>query len=234
MKKINGDKIWKIASVLLIVLSVILVLFYVVGKKDSQKDEFDDGIERIDPDTIFLEDSGVEVHFSDVLLSDQEEMRKLIVSKQTATVETELTERMVKQLDISILKKTQTVHYEGTGSFVVDLDQLTGDSIVQDSDAKTVTIRIPHAELDSIDINPNNIIIDQVNKGLLAWGDLEMSVKDFNNVEKELRDKLEAQFNTAENGQKADDIALKKVKEIYEPLVKAIDSRYSVIVEFNS
>lgn len=39
-------------------------------------------------------------------------------------------------------------------------------------------------------------------------------------------------FNTAENGQEADDLALKMVREVYEPVVKAIDGRYSVVVEF--
>ena len=34
------------------------------------------------------------------------------------------------------------------------------------------------------------------------------------------------------NGQKADDIALKMVKEVYEPIVKAIDRKYDDVVEF--
>ena len=34
------------------------------------------------------------------------------------------------------------------------------------------------------------------------------------------------------NGQEADSLAIKMVKEIYEPIVKAIDNRYSVVVEF--
>ena len=43
---------------------------------------------------------------------------------------------------------------------------------------------------------------------------------------------MEDKFNIASNGQKADDIALKMVKEVYEPIVKAIDSGYSLCVEF--
>ena len=43
---------------------------------------------------------------------------------------------------------------------------------------------------------------------------------------------MEDKFNSAANGQKADEIALKMVKEVYEPIVKAIDSGYSVLVEF--
>jgi len=74
--------------------------------------------------------------------------------------------------------------------------------------------------------------VDEVKKGLLAWGDLELTVNDYNVIEKELRSRLESKFNTAENGQEADKIALWMVKEVYEPVVKAIDNQYSVVVEF--
>ena len=43
---------------------------------------------------------------------------------------------------------------------------------------------------------------------------------------------MEDKFNSAANGQKADEIALKMVKEVYEPIVKAIDSSYEVHIEF--
>ena len=70
-----------------------------------------DNIQQIDLDTIYLKNSGVEVNFSEVILSDQNEMRKLIVSTQQGTVSTELTDRLIKQLDFDFLKKTQTVSY---------------------------------------------------------------------------------------------------------------------------
>ena len=192
----------------------------------------DDGIEQIDLDTIYLKGSGVEVDFSEIILSDHKETRKLIVSTQKGTVTTELTDRLIKQLDFDFLKKTQSVSYTGTGYFVVDLDKLTGANIVQDRDKKTVTIQIDHAYLQAIDIDPNNIIIDEVKEGLLARGDIELTVQDYNIIEKDLRTRLEAQFDTVANGQAADDLALKMVKEVYEPIVKAIDRRYDVIVVF--
>lgn len=192
----------------------------------------DDGIEQIDLDTIYLKGSGVEVDFSKVILSDHKETRKLIVSTQKGTVTTELTDRLIKQLDFDFLKKTQSVSYTGTGYFVVDLDKLTGANIVQDRDKKTVSIQIGHAYLQAIDIDPNNIIIDEVKEGLLARGDIELTVQDYNIIEKDLRTRLEAQFDTVANGQAADDLALKMVKEVYEPIVKAIDRRYDVIVVF--
>jgi len=193
---------------------------------------YNDGVEQIDINTIYLEGSRVEVDFTEVLLSSQEETRKLIVSTQEATVSTELKDKLIQKIDFDFLKKTQKVSYTGTGYFVVDLDNLTKDNIIQDKENKVITIEIGHAYLQAIEIDPDKIIVDEVKKGLLTWGDIELTVKDYNVIEKELRSRLEDKFNTVENGQEADEIALRMVKEVYEPVVKAIDKDYSVVVEF--
>lgn len=228
----HKEKYWNAAvRVLALVLITVVIIGWVRGKNPLHMD-VSDGIERVDLDTIYLQSSGVEVNFSDVILSGHNETRKLIVSTQSATVSTKLTDRLIKQLDFDFLKKTQNVSYTGTGYFVVDLDHLTAANVIQDKNKKTVTLRINHAYLQAVEIDPNHIIIDEVKEGLLARGDIELSVADYNAIEKDLRTRLEEKFNTAPNGQRADAIALKMVKEVYEPVVKAIDPRYSVIVEF--
>ena len=227
--KTKKEKI--IIGVLLAAISVTLI-WGLCNKKSVFKDTFDDGIEQIDLDSIYLTGSGVQVDFSEVIVGKHQETRKLIVTTQEATVSTELTDRLIKQLDFNFLKKTQNVSYTGTGYFVVDLDKLTKDRIIQDTKAKTLTIQIDHAYLQAIEIDPNKIIIDEVKEGLLARGDIELSVQDYNSIEKELRNRLEDKFNTSANGQKADKIALQMVKEVYEPIVKAIDNSYEIHIEF--
>lgn len=220
-----------IAGVLALLI-LVAVIWSCLHGSDFLHTQVSDGIEQIDLDTIYLQSSGVEVNFSDVILANQNETRKLIVSTQTGTVTTKLTDRLINQLDFDFMKKTQNVSYTGTGCFVVDLDRLTAANVVEDKEKKTVTIRIGHAYLESIDINPNNIIIDDVKEGLLAWGDIKLTVADYNTIERELRARLEEEFDTAANGQAADEAALRMVKEVYEPVVKAIDRRYSVVVQF--
>ena len=228
----NKQKLTNIEMYIAAIAAVVVVAWVCAQGSCLLHMNVDDGIKQIDLDTIYLEASGVEVNFSEVILTDHNETRKLIVSTQTGKVTTELTDRLIKQLDFDFLKKTQSVSYTGTGYFVVDLDNLTAANIIQDKDKKTVTIRIGHAYLEAIEINPNNIIIDEVKEGLLARGDIELTVADYNAIEKELRTRLEDKFDTVANGQKADDIALEMVKEVYEPIVKAIDRRYDVLVEF--
>lgn len=221
-----------ISCVVLLVMILGVLVWGRNNKVSVFREIYDDGVEQIDLNTVYLENSGVEVNFSEVLLGKQEETRKLIVSTQEATVSTELSDRLIQKIDFDFLKKTQKVSYTGKGYFVVDLDSLTADDIVEDREKRIITIQIGHAYLQAIEIDPDRIIIDEVKEGLLARGDIELTVKDLNAIEKELRDRLETKFNTAENGQEADDLALKMVKEVYEPVVKAIDGRYSVVVEF--
>ena len=217
------------------VLFVLIVGVLVWGRNNKIpvfRETYDDGVEQIDLDTIYLENSGVEVNFSEILLGKQEETRKLIVSTQEATVSTELSDRLIQKLDFDFLKKTQKVSYTGKGYFVVDLDNLTKEDIIEDKEKRIITIKIGHAYLQTIEIDPDKVLVDEVKEGLLARGDIELTVKDYSIIEKELRSRLETKFNTAENGQVADHLALRMVREVYEPVIRAIDQRYSVVVEF--
>lgn len=228
----DKNKVLTITCYVLAAAIALTLLWGLVNGKHVFKDTYSDGIEQVDLDTIYLQGSKVEVDFSEVIIGTQEETRKLIVSTQEATVSAELTSELIRQLDFDFLKKTQKVSYTGKGYFVVDLDNLTKENIVQDKQEKTVTIKIEHAYLQAIEIDPEKIIIDEVKEGLLARGDIKLTVKDYNAIEKELRNRMEEKFNTAENGQKADAIALQMVKEVYEPVIRAIDPGYELYVEF--
>lgn len=225
-------KFLNISCLVLLILIAGVLIWGRDHKVSVFQEAYDDGVEQIDLNTIYLEDGGVEVNFSEVLLGKQEETRKLIVSTQEATVSTELSDRLIRKLDFDFLKKTQKVSYTGKGYFVVDLDNLTGEDIIEDKEKRIITIKIGHAYLQAIEIDPDKIIVDEVKEGLLARGDIELTVKDLNTIERELRSRLEREFNTAESGQEADDLAINMVREVYEPIVRAIDKRYSVAVEF--
>ena len=225
----------KALNILLAVLIIATLGIFIWGltqRKKSPGDGYNDGIEQVDLNTIRLQDSGVEVNFSDVILSKPEEERKLIICRQNSEIGINLTNNLIKQLNFEILKKTQSVHYQGEGYFVVDLDNLTKDNIVEDKEKKTITIFINHAHLETVDIDPEKIKIGDVQNGFLNWGEITLSLKDLNEIEKEIVNRMREEFNTVENGQEADATALKIVKEIYEPIVKALDKEYSVDVRF--
>ena len=229
----NRERYLNITAAVLAVLLLIVVIWGVT-RDDTTSMEVEDGIEQMDLDTLYLKSSGVRVNFSEVILSKQGETRKLIVSTQTGTVTTQLTDQLISLVDLGILTKTQNVTYTGKGYFVVDLDHISAENIITNSSDNTVTIKIGHHYLQAIEIDPDEIIVDEVKQGLLNWGKIKLTVDDYKTIEQELRSRLEETFNTVANGQEADDKALKMVKEVFEPLVKAIDRRYRVIVEFKS
>lgn len=166
----NRQKRLNIAAAVLAALLLAVVVWGCVHGADPLHIQVSDGIERVDLNTIYLQSSGVEVNFSDVILSGQNETRKLIVSTQRGTVSTKLTDRLIRQLDFDFMKKTQNVSYTGTGYFVVDLDNLTAANVIEDRKEKTVTIRIGHAYLQAIEIDPDDIIVDAAEESLLARG----------------------------------------------------------------
>ena len=229
MKK---TRLYSIICVILLVAIAGVLIWSGNKKKVENELPYEDGIVQLDLDSIYLKDSGVQIDFSDVIIGSEKESRKLIVYEQEATVSTQLTDSLIKKLDLDWLKKTQKVSYTGKGYFVVDLDKLTKKDVIEDRSKKQITIKINHAYLEAIKINPEDIIIDEVKESFLAKGDIKLSVEDYNIIERELQTKMKDKFNIASNGQKADDIALKMVKEVYEPIVKAIDSGYSLCVEF--
>ena len=56
---------------------LVVIIWGITQKRGADQDAYSDGIEQIDLDTIYLKNSGVEVSFTDVILSDQNETRKL-------------------------------------------------------------------------------------------------------------------------------------------------------------
>ena len=127
----NRQKRLNITAAALAVLILAVVVWGCVRDAGPVRMQVSDGIDEIDLNTIFLPSSGVEVRFSDVIPSRQNETRRLIVSTQSGTVTTKLTDRLIKQLDFDFMKKTQNVSYTGTGYFVVDLDNLTTANVVE-------------------------------------------------------------------------------------------------------
>lgn len=221
----------KIAIILIVILTIVIIVFF---KEDKNKTSeiYDDGVEKIDPNTIVFSDSGVRVSFSDVILSKRNETRKLVVFEQDAEVEYEIEDRLIEALDWDPSKKHQRVTYKGTGSFIVNLDSLTKDNLIDDEENKILTIRIKHPVLDKIEIDPYKIKVENQKSGFFALGKIKLTVADYNNIEKELRDRLKKKFDNANNGQEADDLAVKAVYDIYNPLVKAIDKDYELKIEF--
>ena len=133
MKKTS---LYSILCAILLVAIVVVLIWSRKVKADEKELPYEDGIVQIDLDSIYLKDSGVQIDFSEVIIGSEKESRKLIVYEQEATVSTQLTDSLIKKLDLDWLKKTQKVSYTGKGYFVVDLDKLKKNDVIDDKSQK--------------------------------------------------------------------------------------------------
>ena len=223
-------KLLVIGCGLLIFLSCLIVCLY--WNKLPEKVGYKDQLEEVDPNMLVLSDPTIKVTFEEVILSQPTETRKLVVFEQKATVKAKVEDRVFEHIDWSALTRSQTVSYTATGSFVVDLSNLSENDIVDDKDNKILTIRIDHPKLDKIEVDPNKIKIGDTQRGLLTFGNIKLTLEDYISIEKSIQKRLKAKFDTSANGQKADDIALQMVKELFAPIVKAVDDSYTLVIEF--
>ena len=114
----------------------------------------------------------------------------------------------------------------------MELDQIAQGDIIDDQENKILTIKIPHPQLDAIDINPDEVEIGNQTSGFFTIGDIKLTVEDYIDIESELRRRLVEKFDTVVNGQQADDLALDAVYDIYYPVVQAVDGDYELKIEF--
>ena len=78
----NNQNFLNLTAAVLALLVAGVVIYGCVHGADPLHVRVSDGIEQIDLDTIRLPSSGVEVNFSDVILSAPNESRKLIVCRR--------------------------------------------------------------------------------------------------------------------------------------------------------
>ena len=97
MKK---TRLYSILCAILLVAIVVVLIWSRKVKADEKELPYEDGIVQIDLDSIYLKDSGVQIDFSEVIIGNEKESRKLIVYEQEATVSTQLTDSLIKKLVI--------------------------------------------------------------------------------------------------------------------------------------
>ena len=72
-----------------------------------------------------------------------------------------------------------------------------------------------------------------VDKGLLAIGDINITPEQMSEVQGTARDKMEKKLEEQKTAEEADRFAKMSVWEIYQPIINAVTSGYSLEVEFD-
>lgn len=168
--------------------------------------------------------------FEDAILGDQEKLKKLEVLSQEVSDVSTITEAGF--LNWGIFTKNQLITYNGTATYTVDLSRIGKSDIVFNEEEKIITLKIPHAEQEEINIPEDKIQFGDTHGGLLAFGDLKMTPEQAAKVQAGAREKMEQKLKEENVQETADRFARLTVWELYSPIIKGVAKEYSLEVEF--
>ena len=168
--------------------------------------------------------------FQEAILGDSEQLKKIEVYETEVSDAVELVNTGLANL--KVFTKTQLLTYKGEATYTVDLGKLSKDDITLDEEEMIVHLRIPHAVLEPININENDIEFGDVNRGLLGLGKMSMKPEDQAAVQSEARNKMMEKLESQKTNQEADRFAKLSVWEIYQPIIDAVTKGYSLNVDF--
>ncbi len=225
MKKIINSFLFKVI-IILALLIVIIVIF------ESREGGVFSPVEQTSTETVSVEGTVLveKLDFGEVVMGEASGKSEFIVLEQEVSVETKTSRSLG---DIEILTKSQNMHSPGIGVYTVDLSQISESDIIADQQNETVLILIPHPTLYSVTPDYDNTTIDDIERGsFLAFGDIEMTQQEQLDAQKLIIEAMTVELETKTQLEKADRFAVAQVKELLQPIIKAVDSKYTVMVDF--
>ena len=124
----------------------------------------------------------------------------------------------------------QDIVYEGDVQYTVDLSQLSEEDFVVNNEMKTLTVRIPYAELSPINIPAEQIKFRDVKKGWAAPSDIKMTAEENAHLMIQVNDKMKAKLIDDNILAEANESAKKFVAELLTATVQAVDPEFTVVV----
>lgn len=223
----------KITMPALIMLLVTVLLTSGFTRSSNQKMTNDrDAFVQVENHDIVLEDNGFFGHlvadFEEPIIGKASEQTKLLVYEQEVVIQDTMSETGL--FNLSCFDKSQEVALPGKGNYYTDLSKLAGNVSV-DNDKRTVTVRIPHVTEETV-CDLENMSAGEVEKGWLAFGDIDTSTEKHIVHSQEMYVEMQALLLSDKYMESADKAALKQVKYLLSSTVKEVDPRYGLIVEF--
>lgn len=232
-----------IYSIVAIVVVLVVLAAIVIPKVNSLNTGFD-GIkeklenafmsDKVDNHDLGLVDDGLfgftVADFEEAILGDEKKVDKIEVLKQEITDVATLTN--AGAFGWHILTKSQVITYTGTVVYTVDMTKLKSGDITLDEKNFVVTIKIPHALQEDINILEDQIKFSDPEKGLLAFGDVKATPEDMAKVQAEARKKMQQKLDESNTLATADEFAKVVITNNYMPIIKGVSRAYTLEVDF--
>ena len=124
----------------------------------------------------------------------------------------------------------QEIEYEGTAQYTVDLSRLSEDDFMVNNELQTLTVRIPYAVLDPINIPADQIRFHDAKKGWAAPKDIKMTAEQNAQLMVQVEDKMKAKLIDENIIDLANAKAKVVVAELLSATVRSVAPEYSVVV----
>ncbi|MBQ3385422.1 MAG: DUF4230 domain-containing protein [Erysipelotrichaceae bacterium] len=168
--------------------------------------------------------------FREPVLSDKTKLKKLEVLSYKISDVTKITNAGLFNLEM--FSKTKMVTYNGTAVYTVDLSELVMDNITVDNSNRKVYLLIPHAVLEPINIQSQDMEFGDLEKGFLAFGDLKFTVEQIAELQSQAREKMKVKLLEDNIQVEADKFAKQVVWEVYQPVISQVAPNYTLEVMF--
>ena len=231
--RIKSGLLSSIPTLVILAVVALLIVPKIFALNNGLKSFFttDEPVEGHD---MTLENHGVfgytAVDFEQAILGDAEKVKKMQVYEQEIT--DVATPTSTGLLNWSIFTKSQVITYKGTVVYTVDLSSLKKSDVAFDEEEKIVTLKIPHAKQEEINIPEDEIQVGDTTKGLLAFGEMKFTAEQQKEIQAGVREKMLRKLEEDNVLETADKFAKLVVWETYSPIIKAVAKDVSLEVEF--
>lgn len=123
-------------------------------------------------------------------------------------------------------KKQQDVKYGIIGKYILDLSKISAENVLINGNEIIIFITEPECE---VNINDNNTQFGDVERSFMAFGDLELTPEESNQIHKNLKDSILEEMNLDENMNVAKEKASTSIEKTLSTLTK---NNYSVEVRW--
>ena len=240
----RGIPINILSSIIMGVIIIVAIIVAFVAIKNSMAHKWDDFLtdakeqfslgDPAENHDLVLEDHGIfsytAADFADAILGDPTQLRKLEIFSQEVVDVATITEAGLA--DIKIFEKNQMITYHGTAVYTVDLSRLSSNDINLDEKKKTVTLYIPHSEMEQINIPEDQMDFGDIARGWLAFGDIKLTPEQSAEVQAAARKKMEQKLEETNAVAQADRFAKMSVWELYQSVVSGVSPEYTLEIEF--
>ena len=223
-------------TTLLLLLTLICTSIFVLRSWGADKGEFVDGVagqlrQEMTDNRIVLSDKGVRrtvAEFQEPIILTHGKESRLIV--HTAHLSETISIANEGLGGWAWTSAYQQIVYEGDAQYTVDLSKLTAGDFTLNNELKTLTVRIPYAVLDPINIPADQIKFHDVKKGWAAPKDIKMTAQESTQLTMQVHDKMKAKLIDENIIAEANKNAKIVVAELLSATVRAVDPEFTVIV----